>query len=274
MTGAASREALATLRRRTEALSGRAATSGGLMDLAGELYEIADLLVAQPRLRRTLGDPASAPEARGELIGRLLQGNVSSEAQELAEAAVGLRWSSSWDLTDGLETIADDALLRAADQEGRLDDVEDELFRFERIVDANSRLATLLDEMSVPATRRTALLRDVIAGRVHPVTQALLEHAVASTRKRGIDLAIDNLLEASAARRARSLARVVTAVPLTPEQENRLAAQLTELYGRQITVRIALDPSVRGGLVIRIGDEIIDGTVASRLAAARAALTT
>jgi F-type H+-transporting ATPase subunit delta len=173
-----------------------------------------------------------------------------------------------------LETIADDALLRAADQEGRLDDVEDELFRFERIVDANPRLATLLDEMSVPATRRTALLRDVIAGRVHPVTQALLEHAVASTRKRGIDLAIDNLLEASAARRARSLARVVTAVPLTPEQENRLAAQLTELYGRQITVRIALDPSVRGGLVIRIGDEIIDGTVASRLAAARAALTT
>ena len=187
---------------------------------------------------------------------------------------MALRWSSPWDLTGAFETMGDDALLRAADQEGRLDDIEDELFRFERIVEASPRLATLLDEMSVPAARRTALLRDVIAGRVHPVTQALLEHAVASTRKRGIDLAIDNLLEAAAARRARSLARVVTAVPLTPQQENRLAAQLTDLYGRQITLRVAIDPSVRGGLVIRIGDDVIDGTVSSRLAAARAALTT
>ena len=274
MIGLASREALATLRRRTEDLSGRAATSGGLIDLAGELYAIADLLVGEPQLRRTLGDPASAPEARSELIGQLLQGRVSSEARDLTEAAVALRWSSPWNLTDGLETIGDDALLRAAEQEGRLDDVEDELFRFERIVDGNPRLATLLDEMSVPAARRTGLLRDVVAGRVHPITQALLEHSVASSRKRGIDLAIDNLLEAAAARRARSLARVVTAVPLTQQQEDRLATRLTELYGRQITVRIAIDPSVRGGLVIRIGDEVIDGSVASRLAAARAALTT
>jgi F-type H+-transporting ATPase subunit delta len=274
MIGSASREALATLRRRMGDVSGRAATSGGLIDLSGELYAIADLLVAEPQLRRTVGDPASAPESRSELIGRLLQGKVSSEARDLSEAAVALRWSSSWDLADGLEIIADDALLRAADQEGRLDDVEDELFRFERIVDANPRLATLLDEMSVPATRRTELLRDVVAGRVHPITQALLEHAVASSRKRGIDLAIDNLLDAAAAWRARSLARVVTAAPLTEQQEDRLAARLTEMYGRQITVRTAIDPAVRGGLVIRIGGEVIDGTVASRLAAARAALTT
>jgi F-type H+-transporting ATPase subunit delta len=274
MIGAASREALATLRRSMEDVSGPAATSGGLIDLSGELYAIADLLVAEPQLRRTVGDPASAPESRSELIGGLLQSKVSSEARDLAEAAVALRWSSSWDLADGLESIADDALLRAADQEGRLDDVEDELFRFERIVDANPRLATLLDEMAVPAARRNALLRDVVAGRVHPITQALLEHAVASTRKRGIDLAIDNLLEAAAAWRARSLARVVTAVPLTEQQEIRLAARLTEMYGRQITVRTAIDPAVRGGLVIRIGDDVIDGTVASRLAAARAALTT
>jgi F-type H+-transporting ATPase subunit delta len=67
---------------------------------------------------------------------------------------------------------------------------------------------------------------------------------------------------------------VVTAVPLTEQQEDRLAARLTEMYGRQVTVRTAIDPAVRGGLVIRIGDEVIDGTVASRLAAARAALTT
>jgi F-type H+-transporting ATPase subunit delta len=273
MTGAASRAALNAVRGRIAALSGRAATSGGLIDLARELYSIADLLVVQPRLRRALGDPASAPDARGRLIGRLLGGKVSDEARELAQAVVERRWSSPWDMTDGLERLADDALLGAAEQDGQLDDVEDELFRFERILESQPRLTTLLDEISVPAERRTALLRDVVAGRLHPITQALLEHAVASSRKRSIELAIDDLLESAAIRRNRSMARVVSAVELTSEQERRLAATLADIYARPIALRTAVDPAVRGGLSIRVGDEIIDGTVASRLAAARAALT-
>jgi F-type H+-transporting ATPase subunit delta len=95
---------------------------------------------------------------------------------------------------------------------------------------------------------------------------------VASQRKRSIVLAIDNLLEAAAARQDRSIARVVSATPLSEAQEQRLAAALTGLYGRPILVRTALDPDVRGGLVVRVGDEVIDGSIASRFAAARAAL--
>jgi len=272
MTGAASREALETVRARIAELSGRAATSGGLIDLARELYSIAELLIVQPQLRRTVGDAARAPDARSGLIGTLLEGKVSDQARELAQAVVEQRWSTPWDLTDGLERLGDDALLRAADQDDQLDDVEDQLFRFERILDSQPRLTTLLDESVTPAERRTALLRDVVAGRVHPITQALLEHAVASTRKRSVEHAIDDLLEAAATRRARSMARVVTAVELTPEQQSRLTAALAEIYGRPIALRTAVDPRVRGGLAIRVGDEVIDGTVSSRLAAARAAL--
>jgi len=66
---------------------------------------------------------------------------------------------------------------------------------------------------------------------------------------------------------------VVTAVDLTSEQESRLTAALTDIYGRPIALRTAVDPAVRGGLAIRVGDEVIDGTISSRLAAARAALT-
>ena len=116
------------------------------------------------------------------------------------------------------------------------------------------------------------LLRGVLSGKVRPVTEALLAHAVESSRKRSLELAINELLEAAAARQARSIARVVSAVGLTDEQESRLAAVLSQLYGRSIAVHTAIDPAVQGGLAIRVGDEVIDGTIASRFAAVRAAL--
>ncbi len=90
-----------------------------------------------------------------------------------------------------------------------------------------------------------------------------------SARKRSVELAIDDLLEAAARTRARSVARVLTAVPLTAEQEDRLASVLSDMYGRPITVRSAVDPTVVGGLVVRVGEEIIDGSIATRFAAAR-----
>jgi F-type H+-transporting ATPase subunit delta len=124
----------------------------------------------------------------------------------------------------------------------------------------------------VPPARRIEFLDTLVEGKVAPVTLALLQHAVASERKRNIVLAIDDLLERAAQHQNRSVARVISAVSLTDEQERRLAAALTEMYDRPISVRSALDPDVRGGLVVRIGDEVIDGSVAHRFAAARAAL--
>jgi F-type H+-transporting ATPase subunit delta len=272
MIRAASRHAMADLRRRLDE-SATGASVDDLTALARELYEVGTLLVGQARLRRTLGDPATQPEARVALVRRLLDGKAGARTVDVVDAAVRLRWSSPWDLTDGLELCGDDSLMRAAEEQGALDEVEDEMFRFERVLDAEPRLATLLDDAAVPADARVALIRDILAAKVHPVTEALLEHAVASTRKRSTQLAIDDLLQAAADRRDRSVARVTSAVLLTDQQEQRLASVLSRLYGRAIEVRTAVEPSVQGGLLIRIGDEVIDGSVASRFAAARAALT-
>lgn len=247
-------------------------SSAELTEVAEQLYSFADLLVGAPRLRRIVGDPSTPEQSRTELISQLLEGKVRPATLSVVKAAAALRWSSPWDLTDGIEQSGDDVLLRTAELANSLDDVEDELFRFERILDGQSQLTTLLDEVSVPAQRRTALLRDLTRGRVHEVTQRLLEHAVASPRKRNVERALDDLLQAAAARRERSVARVLSAVPVTARQEQRLARTLSRIYGRPIAVRTAVDPSVRGGLLIRIGDELIDGSVAGRFTAARAAL--
>jgi F-type H+-transporting ATPase subunit delta len=275
MIHAASRSALAALRARlNDVLETLPSSADGASykSLGAELYSAADLLAAQPRLRRTLGDPSTDASSRAELIGSLLTGKLGDPALQLVKAAVSQRWSSAWDLTDALEIIADETLLAAAEKQGKLDDVEDELFRFERILGNSGDLAAALDEAGVPAQRRRALLDSVLNGKVSQITAELLGHAVSSGRKRSLLLAIDDLLEASAARRARTVARVISATELTPEQTSRLGAALSRLYGREINVRTAIDPQVKGGLVVRVGDEVIDGTVAGRLEAARAAL--
>lgn len=271
MIRAASRHAMADLRARLdEAMAGL--STDELTGRARELYSVADLLAAEPQLRRTLGDPSTEADARTELAARLFEGRIDAKVLDVVKTAVGLRWSSPWDLADGLELSGDDVLLRAAEQGGNLDDVENELFRFERLLDAQPELDVLLDEGSAPAERRAGLLRDIVFGRVHPITQALLEHAVTSSRKRNIEMAIDDLLSAAAARRNRSIARVVSARPLTDEQQQRLTATLSDLYGRSIEVHTDVDPDVWGGLVVRVGDEVIDGSVVSRFVAVRAAL--
>jgi F-type H+-transporting ATPase subunit delta len=269
---AASREALKTLHERLEEVTARFSTADGMTSLAEDLYAVVDLLIAQPQLRRMLSDPTTPPEGRAELAGRLFDGKLGASALQVLRDAVALRWSSPFDLLDALETSADDVLFAAAEQAGVLDEVEDELFRFERVLDANSRLTTTLDDAAAQPERRVALVSQLLGDKVRPITLMLLEHAVASRRKHSVTLALDDLLELAAVRRNRSMARVTSAVELTRAQQDQLAEALTAVYGRPINIRSAIDPAVRGGLLIRVGDEVIDGSIASRLAEARAAI--
>jgi F-type H+-transporting ATPase subunit delta len=269
---AASRQSLATLREQLDGVIGRFKTAEGLVGLADDLYQVVDLLVTQPQLRRTLADPTTRPERRAEFAGSLFDDKLGASSAHLVRDAVSQRWSAAWDLLDALEITADEVLFGAAEQDGAIDDVEDQLFRFERILDAQSQLATLLDDAAADVQRRSEVVRELVGAKVHPITLTLLEHAVASQRKHTLTNAIDDLLELAARRRRRSMARVTSAVALTARQQARLAAALTEMYGRPINIRMAVDPSVRGGLIIQIADEVIDGSVAARLTEARTAL--
>jgi F-type H+-transporting ATPase subunit delta len=272
MMRSASRQAVQAVRDKEREVFGGRVSVATLTSLSGELYSVADLLVRQPRLRRMLGDPAAAAEARSQLAEGLLSGKIAKPALEITKTAVEQRWSTPWDLTDALEEAGDEALFAAAEKDKKLDTVEDELFRFERIMQSESSAVALLDEAVSDPERRNSLIDSLVADKVTPITLALLHHAVASTRKRSVLLAIDELLEAAAVRQARSIARVTSAVALSDTQQQRLEAVLSDMYGRTISVRSAVDPQVRGGLVIRVGDEVIDGSIATRLANARATI--
>jgi F-type H+-transporting ATPase subunit delta len=272
MIRSASRQALDELRKEENAVFDGRVSADTLGKIAGDLYSVADLLVTQPRLRRTLGDPATAADGRVQLADSLLSGKIDAKSLRIVKAAVALRWSTPWDLTDALEGAADTALFASAEKQQKLDQVEDELFRLERILESEGEAAALLDEFTVEPARRNQLLDRLVGNKVAPITLDLLHNAVASQRKRSITLAIDDLLEKASGRRDRSVARVTSAVPLTDAQQQRLAAALSAMYGRAMSVRTALDPRVQGGLVVRVGDEVIDGSIAHKLAAARSAL--
>ncbi|MFE7774527.1 F0F1 ATP synthase subunit delta [Streptomyces sp. NPDC057445] len=259
----ASREALAAARERLDALTDN--TSVDAAKLAEELAAVTALLDREVSLRRVLTDPAQAGEAKAELATRLLSGQVGGETVDLVSGMVRSRWSQSRDLVDGIEELAATADLTAAQQAGALDDVEDELFRFGRIVASSPGLRSALTERSAAASAKTELLRSLLEGKANAVTERLVVRLVTVPRGRSLEAGLDALIKLAAARRNRVVAVVTTAVPLSDRQKQRLGAVLSKLYGREMHLNLDVDPEVLGGISVRIGDEAIDGTIAERL---------
>lgn len=265
---AASRESLAAASERLDQVVA-GADADQLRTLADELFGVLGLLDRERVLRRHLTDPGTPEEARGRLARGVLEGKVGDPAVTVVAGLAGARWSVTSDLLEALETLARRVVFVLAERDGVLEDVEDELFRFSRILVAQPRLRDLLADTSAPADGRAELLDGLIDGKVTPVTRQLLVQTVREPRGRSLELVVGRLAELAAAMRSRSVAQVVAAAPLTDEQESRLAQTLSRIFGRAVSVQVELDPDVLGGLVIRVGDEVIDGSVAARLAKAR-----
>ena len=158
-----------------------------------------------------------------------------------------------------------DALLTVARAEGRLDEVEDELFRFARSLEASDSLRTTLTDDQIPPAKRQAVLEDLLGGKASPTTVQLLSFVVGSGRAGELPSIISTLVDRAAGLKSRALAEVRTAVPLTDEQKTRVAAALANATGKQIELKVVVDPAVMGGIVAQVGDTVIDGSVRSRL---------
>jgi len=164
------------------------------------------------------------------------------------------------------------ALIQVAKAEGRLDTVEDELFRFARGLEANDQLNMTLSDMTIPLDRREAIVADLLESKASPITVALIQFVLAVGRGSDLVEIIDRLVEAAAEERLEVIGEVRAAIPLNDEQERRLAAALSRATGKRVSLRVVVDPSVIGGLVARVGDVVFDGTVRHRLEQLREAI--
>jgi F-type H+-transporting ATPase subunit delta len=262
----ASRESLAGLRDRLPA-------EGDLAALSGELFAVVSILAGQGSLRRALSDPATEDAAKVGLVDTLFGSRLEPAALDIVREGARSRWSQPRDLLDALEELAVDAALGAAEAAGQLDEVEDELFRFERILDAEPALrATLTDRHLAPDVKR-GLLHTLLDGKVSDVTFVLLERAVLESRGRTIENALRELSTLAAQRRDRLIAHVTSATELSAEEQTGLAEALGRAFSHDVRLQVVVDPSLIGGLTVRIGDELIDASVARQLDEARRRLT-
>lgn len=262
----ASRDSLAALRDR---LPGQ----GDLSRLSGELFAVVSVIGSQASLRRALSDPAASGVAKVHVVEQLLASRIDATTLDIVRDAVGSRWSRSRDLVDALEEVAVDAALITAQAAGDLDAVEDELFRFERILEAEPSLRDALTNRSLPADAKRQLLHKLLDGKVNTVTYTLVERAVLEPRGRTIERALRDLSTLAAKRRERLIAHVTTAVALSDSEQGDLTAALSRAFGHELRLQIVVDSSLIGGLTVRVGDELIDASVARQLAEARRKLT-
>lgn len=234
-----------------------------------ELFAVAELLDEQPTLRRALTDPSRGPEDRAGLATSLLDGRVSAEVVELVGEAARRGWSRIRDLTDALEYLGVFAQIVEAQRADRLDELEDELFRFGRIVESTPELRAALGDSTVAGERRAELARDLIGDRASEATTRLVRQAVLRPRGRDLLTALESYVQIASAWRERLVAVVRTAVPLDDAHQQRLKDLLTRQYGRDVDLNLVVDQTVLGGLRIEVGNDVIDGSVAARLDQAR-----
>lgn len=247
----------------------------GLTTLSDELVSVAKILNQEVVVTRYLTVPAEDASPRVKLIERLLEGKVGDPTLDVLRTAVSERWLANGDLVDAIEHVSRQALLAVAEKDGSVDEVEDQLFRFSRILDAQPRLGILLGDYTTDADRRVGLLRKVLdssGSDVNPVSLALLSQTVELLRGVPAEEAVLLLAQVAVARRGEVVAQVSAAAELSDTQRTRLSEVLSRIYGHPVAVQLQVDSDLLGGLLISVGDEVIDGTLKSRLAAAEAQL--
>jgi F-type H+-transporting ATPase subunit delta len=263
----ASRESLKSARETLGALIRSGDTD--LSAVSDDLFSLTALLDRELPLRRALTDQSRDGDARVGLARAVLGEHVGGATADLLAWVVRARWSAPRELATALELLAVEAQVAAAEKAGRLDAVEDELFRIARSVAGAPELRSALSDTAAPVANRASLIEGLLEGRTSEETRRLVRQAVVAPRGRTFDRTIELYGQVAADRRSRLVATVTASAPLTEEQRGRLSAVLRRIYGHEVHLNVQLDPTLVGGIRVELGDEVIDGSVESRLDDAR-----
>ncbi len=242
--------------------------------LGADLAGVGGLLNREPALRRTLSEATTDVEHRAGLMASLLSGKVGQPAAGIVDFVVRQAWATGRDLADGFVQLGRTAMFLRAERAGELDEVEDQLFRFGRILASSPELSVILDDPITPGDARASLVGRLLDGRAHPLTADLLHQLALDPGARSFSHGVEQIVIQAADRRDKIVATVESATSLTIEQTSRLTTALTRIYGRPVSVHVLLQPDLGGGIKVRVGDEVIDGSVAGRLADLRRRMAT
>jgi F-type H+-transporting ATPase subunit delta len=260
----ASADHVATL---TERLAGTSASTGG--KLGDELFAVSQLLRSEPGLRRFATDVSLSPETRQGMVTAVFGNRIGKAALDVVTDAVGLRWTLSRDLPDALERLSEIAVVRSAGS--KADQLTDELFSLAGIVDDNPDLRSALSDPARSVDDKAVLLDRLLDKEALPATVTLAKQALAGTYHT-MTGALLAYREVAAAAQGEAVATVRVARPMSASDQHRLTEILSRQYDTTVHLNVVVEPDVLGGIRVEIGDEVIDGTIASRLDDARRVL--
>lgn len=258
----ASAEAYAAL---TSTLEG-AAGQGNAAQVGQDLFSVAEVLRGEPALRRVATDVSVDAAAKAGLVRELFAGKVQAPVASLLGDAVAHRWTNAGDLARALEQLGVIATVKSAGADA--DRLAAELFSLGQMLKDNPDLRQALSDPARSTEDKRALVHGLLAGRTLPATIALVDQALAGTH-RTVSVALDAYQQIAAEVNGRTVATVTVAQTLTDADVDRITSALSRQYDREIQLNVVVDPAVIGGVRVEIGNEVIDGTVASRLDDAR-----
>lgn len=247
-------------------LLGRAGTLEDTGRAGEELFGVATAIRSEPALRRVATDASVEADAKAGLATNVFGKAVGEVALAVVTEAVRRRWTVSSDLPAVLEQLGVVALVRSAG--ARSDRISGELFALGRLIEATPELRAALSDSSRSAADKTGLLRGLLDGKVLPATLALVEHAV-GTATGSVERVIADYQRVAADVQGEILATVRSARELSDDDRDRLSTALGRQYGRDVQLQVVVEPDLIGGIRVEIGDDVIDGSVSSRLDDAR-----
>jgi len=259
----ASAEALADLTGRLDDAIGGVRQAATLAD---ELFTVSQLFRSEAGLRRYATDASLPPDTKKGMVQQVFKDRLDERALTLLTEAAGRRWTLSRDLPDVLERLSEIAVVRSAG--AKSGQVADELFELSRIVDGNPHLRDALSDPARSVEDKSALLDSLLDGKVQAATLTLAKQALAGTY-RTMTAALATYRVVAAESQGEIVATVRVARPLSAADRRQLAEILNAQYATTVHLNVVIDPEVLGGVRVEIGDQVIDGTIASRLDDAR-----
>ena len=259
----ASAEALAELRSR---LDDAASSTGAAATIGDELFTVSRLLRSEPGVRRFATDVSLPAEAKQGMVRSVFTDRLSQPTLDLLTEAVGKRWTLSRDLPDALERLGEVAVVKSAGT--RAGEVTDEVFALAQAVNGTPELRDALTDPQRSVGDKAGLLESLLDGKALPATITLAKQSLVGTY-RTVSAALENYRRVAAEVQDESVATVRVARALSEEDQRRLGQALQRQFDREVHLNVVVDPDVLGGMRVEVGDQVIDGTISSRLDAAR-----
>lgn len=233
-----------------------------------ELFLVVDQLDTERALRVAVADASLDASQREGIMREVFGGKVAEPTLNILTAAAKEEWSTPREFRTGLINLGRRALELGAKEQGQLEQVEEELYQLSILLEDEKELTQLLSDRTATPAQKRGLLASVIYGKVTMFTEALALQVIGRPNRNPVD-DLASLAGGVAEMRGKAVARVASAEALSDAQRTALAGKLEQIYGREMAIHSEVDPSLLGGMVVRVGDEVIDGSTRGKLARLR-----